>query len=90
LARQGIADTPARGGLADKKNLPPTSKPKQANYGLFLGGEDQTKQPSVSRSKSEAPAKSSVNGATIDSNDAKESFARDRSNPNRAIFLGGD
>jgi hypothetical protein len=51
---------------------------------LFLGGGATD----VSRSKSGEPHKSSVGGGTIDSNEAKDSnFARDRSHPNRAIFL---
>jgi hypothetical protein len=65
--------------------LPPTAK-KSSNYGLFLGG--GTSEDNIKRSKSEAPHKSSVGGNTIDSNEGKES--RDRSNPNRAIFLQDD
>jgi hypothetical protein len=42
----------------------------------------------MNRSKSEVPHKSSVGGGTIDSNEGKDSnFARDRSNPNRPMFL---
>ena len=61
--------------------MPPTAK-KSTNYGLFLGGGPSD---DMKRSKSEAPNKNSVGGGTIDSNEGKES--RDRSNPNRAIFL---
>jgi len=51
---------------------------------LFLGD-------GPTRSRSEAPPKNSVAGATIDSNEEKRTdLARDRSNPNRAIFLGRD
>ena len=58
---------------------------KTSNYGLFLGGAPTV---DINRSKSEGPQKSSVGGGTIDSNEGKDSnFARDRSNPNRAIFL---
>jgi len=52
-----------------------------------MGGGDT----SNARSRSEAPGKGSVGGATIDSQEGKDShpsgLARDRSNPNRAIFL---
>ena len=95
LQRQGINDTKQpeptsttggrRGG-----GLPPANKPKPAASNAapdwLSGGMNNA------RSRSEAPIKGSVGGATIDSQEGKDSHpsaigGRDRTNPNRAIFL---